>query len=74
MFLLPHKTIKEIRIWAEKLYEQLVEEKQRSSKVVEENIQTDDDKDDPIAVLKLRFAKGEISKKEYEEMRKMIES
>jgi uncharacterized membrane protein len=57
-----------------KLYEQLVEEKQRSSKVVEENIQTDDDKDDPIAVLKLRFAKGEISKREYEEMRKMIES
>jgi hypothetical protein len=57
MFLLPHKTIKEIRIWAEKLYEQLVEEKQRSSKVVEENIQTDDDKDDPIAVLKLEICK-----------------
>jgi hypothetical protein len=40
-----------------KLYEQLVEEKQRSSKVVEENIQTDDDKDDPIAVLKLEICK-----------------
>jgi len=65
---------KEIRIWAEELYKQLVEEKQRSSKVVDENIQTDDNENDPIAVLKLRFAKGEISKKEYEEMRKMIES
>ena len=61
---------KDIRIWAEKLYEQLVKVKQRSP----QNIQTDDDNDDPIAVLKLRFAKGEISKKEYEEMRKMIES
>jgi hypothetical protein len=65
---------KEIRIWAEELYKQLVEEKQRSSQVIDEKIQTDDDNDDPIAILKLRFAKGEISKKEYEEMRKMIES
>jgi hypothetical protein len=65
---------KEIRIWAEKLYEQLVEEKQASSPVVNEKIQTDDDKDDPITVLKLRFAKGEITKEEYEEMRKTIES
>jgi hypothetical protein len=65
---------KEIRIWAEKLYEQLVEEKQASSHVVNEKIQTDDDKDDPITVLKLRFAKGEITKEEYEEMRKTIES
>jgi uncharacterized membrane protein len=32
------------------------------------------DNDDPIAVLKLRFAKGEISKKEYEEMWRVIES
>ena len=65
---------KEIRIWAEELYKQLVEEKHRWSQVIDEKIQTDDDNDDPIAILKLRFAKGEISKKEYEEMRKMIES
>jgi hypothetical protein len=65
---------KEIRIRAEKLYEQLVEEKQASSHVVNKKIQTDDDKDDPITVLKLRFAKGEITKEEYEEMRKTIES
>jgi uncharacterized membrane protein len=28
---------------------------------------------DPITVLKLRYAKGEITKEEYEEMRKVIE-
>jgi uncharacterized membrane protein len=28
----------------------------------------------PLQFLNWRFAKGEISKKEYEEMRKMIES
>ena len=30
--------------------------------------------DDPLQVLKLRFAKGEISKEEYEEMRKILDS
>jgi hypothetical protein len=30
--------------------------------------------DDPIRILKVRFAKGEISKEEYEEMRKTLES
>ncbi len=30
--------------------------------------------DDLIKVLKVRFAKGEIRKEQYEEMRKMIES
>jgi uncharacterized membrane protein len=30
--------------------------------------------DDPLKVLKLRFAKGEITKEQYEEMRKMLES
>jgi Short C-terminal domain len=29
---------------------------------------------DPLHILRIRFAKGEISKEEYEEMRKMIES
>lgn len=65
---------KDIRKWAETLYEQLVEEKQQqSSSDIKENIQTDKDSD-PIAVLKLRYAKGEITKKEYEEMRKTLES
>jgi uncharacterized membrane protein len=30
--------------------------------------------DDPLKVLKIRFAKGEIAKEQYEEMRKMLES
>lgn len=30
--------------------------------------------DDPFHILKIRFAKGEISKQEYEEMKKMLES
>jgi len=64
---------KDIRKWAEKLYEQLVEVKQRSLQIASEKVQTDNN-NDPIAVLKLRFAKGEISKEEYENMRKILES
>ena len=29
--------------------------------------------DDPLKILKIRFAKGEITKEQYEEMRKMLE-
>ena len=29
---------------------------------------------DPLHILKIRFAKGEISSEEYEQMRKIIES
>jgi uncharacterized membrane protein len=31
------------------------------------------DSNDPIRVLKIRFAKGEIAEEQYEEMRKMLE-
>jgi hypothetical protein len=31
------------------------------------------DVDDPIHVLKLRYAKGEISKEKYDEMKKILE-
>ena len=65
---------KDIRKWAETLYKQLVEEKQRQlSSDFNKSIQTDKGID-PISVLKLRYAKGEITIKEYEEMRKTIES
>lgn len=30
--------------------------------------------DSPLRILQIRFAKGEISKEEYEEMRKMFET
>ena len=33
-----------------------------------------DSGDNPLRILKIRFAKEEISKEEYEEMRKMLES
>jgi hypothetical protein len=32
------------------------------------------DYSDPLHILKIRFAKGEISSEEYEQMRKIIES
>jgi Short C-terminal domain len=32
-----------------------------------------DDNNNPLRILKVRFAKGEISKEEYEEMRKMLQ-
>lgn len=31
-------------------------------------------KEDPIQILKVRFANGEITREEFEEMRKMLES
>jgi hypothetical protein len=33
-----------------------------------------DNKEDPVRIIKRRLAKGEISKEEYEELRKAIES
>jgi hypothetical protein len=32
------------------------------------------DKDDPFEILKIRYAKGEITKTEYEEMKKTLEA
>jgi hypothetical protein len=37
-------------------------------------LKKDGDNDDPLYILKIRLAKGEITKAEYEEMRKIIES
>jgi len=35
---------------------------------------TDEGSEDPLKILKIRLAKGQITKAEYEEMRKIIES
>jgi hypothetical protein len=68
---------KAIREWSSKLYEQVV--KARTNDVSQRveartsNNESPQTSDDPVKVLKIRFAKGEISKEEYVEMRKMIE-
>jgi hypothetical protein len=75
---------KAIKEWAVKLYQQVVNEKRESAKFLSkaDNIKqplnqesaSSPNIDDPLKVLKLRFAKGEITKEQYEEMRKMLES
>ena len=73
---------KAIREWAVKLYQQVVNEKRESAKFLSEtDKQTINQEpvsspniDDPLKVLKLRFAKGEITKEQYEEIRRMLES
>jgi hypothetical protein len=76
---------KAIKEWAVKLYQQVVNEKiittKLSSKVdsnfnQQPNLQPvpNTSPDDPLKVLKIRFAKGEITKEQYEDMRKVLES
>jgi histone deacetylase complex regulatory component SIN3 len=60
---------KDIRKWSERLYEELVEAKKQSSQVTGESVPKYSE-NDPIAVLKLRLAKGEITSKEYERIRR----
>ncbi len=70
---------KAIKQWAARLYEVIVDikgQQEPSQKIVEQNAKGDTkiDKEDPFLVLKLRLARGEITKEEYEELRKMLES
>lgn len=60
---------KDIRKWAEKIYELLVKPRPWLSPNIEP-----DEMERPLDILKLRFAKGEISKDQFEEMRKIIEN
>jgi uncharacterized membrane protein len=47
-----------------------------SSAYISQSNRTDLIKDntDPLYILKVRFARGEITKEQYEEMRKLLES
>ena len=76
---------KAIREWAAKLYQQVVNEKRESAKFsykadnnrkqpLNQESVSSPNIDDPLKVLKIRFAKGEITKEQYEEMRKTLES
>jgi hypothetical protein len=73
-----------IRKLASELYLRVVNEKRESNKfssIADNNIKqpsnqkptSSPDIDDPLRVLKMRFAKGEITKEQYEDMRKMLE-
>jgi len=66
---------KAIREWSEKVYSQIVKIKKNDLETIQgktdsiESIQSDD----PLHIVKLRFAKGEITKEEFEDMKKMLE-
>lgn len=70
-----------IRKLAAELYQQVVIEKRESTKYLSKADKqplnqepvSSPNIDDPLKVLKLRFAKGEITKEQYEEMRKILE-
>jgi Short C-terminal domain len=70
-----------IRKLAAELYQQVVIEKRESTKYLSKADKqplnqepvSSPNIDDSLKVLKLRFAKGEITKEQYEEMRKILE-
>ncbi|MGI0022097.1 MAG: SHOCT domain-containing protein [Nitrososphaeraceae archaeon] len=67
---------KAIRQWSEKIYEQIVKTKKDILQNTNTKQQTGTPKtkeDDPLHVLKMRLAKGEITKEEFEDLRKMLE-
>jgi hypothetical protein len=65
---------KAIRKWAAELYELMVKRKQtmKENLGVHNNHHTNKFSIKPIDILKVRLAKGEITKEEYEELRKMV--
>ena len=63
----------QIRQWAESVYRAVVASKKDTN--VSSNIANSDRKtnEDPLHILKIRFVKGEITKEQYDEMRKVVE-
>jgi len=62
---------KGIKKWAEELYQAVVNAQKDILKVSDKNSQTNEKTDeDPIKILKIRYAKGEITKEEFEQMKK----
>ena len=56
---------------AEKIVK-IIKEKMEEIKLSGQNNQSQSN-DDPMNILKIRYAKGEISKKEFESMKKVLE-
>jgi hypothetical protein len=73
---------KAIREWASTLYQQIVTLKKEMEVTTptsttiptQTNSPAATSTDDPMKVLKMRLAKGQITKEEFEELRKMLES
>ena len=73
---------KAIRKWSHELYRRVLEEKRKSSSNIPDNTatknsfssaETSKSKDDLIRILKLRLAKGEITKEEFIDLQRLIE-
>jgi hypothetical protein len=73
---------KEIRKWSHELYKRVLEEKRKTSSSVPANSTSKNSlgytdsgksKDDLIRILKLRLAKGEITKEEFTDLQRLIE-
>jgi hypothetical protein len=71
---------KAIREWSAKLYERVAEAKKAQQEVIQSAVpqanggQATPSAEEPVRILKKRLAMGEISKEEFEELRKMLES
>ncbi|WP_201448550.1 SHOCT domain-containing protein [Candidatus Nitrosocosmicus agrestis] len=64
---------KAIREWAAQLYQVIIKNRQSFSDTKSPNNHRSVQTNDPIAILKMRFAKGEINREEYDEMKKILE-
>ena len=69
---------KQIRLWFAELYSALVEVNKENTPKEDQDISkqknTEDAKEHPLQILKLRLAKGEISKEQFEELRTIIDT